>query len=67
MRTRPYQETDEPALIEFWQFCGLVVPSNDPRKDIIRKVQDSPELFLVSEVEGELVVSSMAGYEGHRG
>lgn len=43
------------------------MPSNDPRKDIIRKVQDSPELFLVSEVEGELVVSSMAGYEGHRG
>jgi len=44
-----------------------VVPQNDPRRDIARKCQIQPELFLVGVWEGTIVATCMAGYEGHRG
>ena len=60
-------EQDSPAVIALWQACGLVVPQNDPAKDIARKLAVDPDLFLVGEAEGTLVASVMGGYEGHRG
>lgn len=44
-----------------------MVPQNDPAADIARKMRVNPEWFLVGEVEGTVVASCMAGYEGHRG
>ena len=67
MRIRPFEEADERAVIELWALCGLVMPHNDAKKDIARKLRVDPELFLVGEVEGNLVGTCMAGYEGHRG
>jgi len=64
---RPFQPADEAAVIELWKDCGLVVPQNDPAADIARKMRVNPEWFLVGEVEGTVVASCMAGYEGHRG
>ena len=45
----------------------MVRPWNDPKKDIGRKIEVQPELFLVGFLEDQLVASVMAGYEGHRG
>lgn len=67
MEIRPFVEADEAAVIALWQDCGLVVPWNDPARDIARKLQVGRDLFLVGEVEGRLVASAMGGYEGHRG
>ncbi len=67
MHIRPYEETDQDAVIALWQDCGLVVPHNDPRRDIARKLQVGRELFLVGEESGVVVASIMGGYEGHRG
>jgi len=64
---RPYAPADEDALVALWKACGLVVPHNDPHKDIARKMKVNPEWFLVGELNGVLVASCMAGYEGHRG
>lgn len=64
---RPYQESDRTAVVELWNTTGLTKPHNDPHKDIDRKLKVNPELFLVGEVEGALVATAMAGYEGHRG
>jgi ribosomal protein S18 acetylase RimI-like enzyme len=64
---RPFQSADEPTVIALWQECGLTRPWNDPHKDIQRKLAVRPEWFLVAEVEGRVVASVMAGYEGHRG
>ena len=66
-RIRPYQESDRPAVVELWNITGLTKPHNDPHKDIDRKLKVNPELFLVGEVDGTLVATAMAGYEGHRG
>ncbi|RPI07782.1 MAG: GNAT family acetyltransferase [Zetaproteobacteria bacterium] len=64
---RPFELSDERAVIALWERCGLTRPWNDPRKDIRRKLDVRPDLFLVGLVHGVVVGSVMAGYEGHRG
>ena len=64
---RPYQESDETAVVSLWQACGLVVPWNDPHKDIRRKLTVQRDMFLVGLAENKVVAAVMAGYEGHRG
>jgi ribosomal protein S18 acetylase RimI-like enzyme len=67
MEIRPFQPSDSEALIELWKESSLVVPWNDPHRDIRRKLAIQPELFLVGVLAGEIVASVMAGYDGHRG
>lgn len=64
---RTYQSEDEFDVISLWQDCGLIVPWNDPRTDIARKQSDSPDLFFIGTLDGEVIASCMAGYDGHRG
>jgi ribosomal protein S18 acetylase RimI-like enzyme len=64
---RPYQLMDEAGVVELWLQCNLVVPQNNPERDIKRKLQVSPEWFLVGVLGGHVVATCMAGYEGHRG
>jgi ribosomal protein S18 acetylase RimI-like enzyme len=67
LQIRPFQDADETAVMALWRDCELVVPWNDPRADIERKRQVQRELFLVGTLEGAIVATVMAGYEGHRG
>lgn len=67
MNIRIYHPDDREAVIHLWQECGLVVPHNNPSKDIERKLKVNPEWFLVGELDGNIIASCMAGYEGHRG
>ena len=67
MQVRGYQDSDEASVVRLWTECGLVRPWNDPRKDIRRKLAVRPDLFLVGELDGTVVGTVMAGYDGHRG
>ena len=67
MHIRAFQPGDEDAVVALWRRCDLVRAWNNPFSDIRRKLAVRPDLFLVGEVEGELVACVMAGYEGHRG
>ncbi len=67
MHIRPFQPTDETAVIALWQRCELTRPWNDPHKDIQRKLKVQPELFLLGEIDDKVVASVMAGFDGHRG
>lgn len=64
---RAYRPSDEESVIRLWFDCGLVVPQNNPKRDIERKLLVNPDWFLVGELEGVVVASCMVGYEGHRG
>jgi len=64
---RSYRPQDEAAVVQLWLQCNLVVPQNNPETDIKRKLQVNPEWFLVGSVDGEVIATCMAGYEGHRG
>jgi ribosomal protein S18 acetylase RimI-like enzyme len=63
---RAFQSRDEAAVIALWHAVGITRPWNDPRRDIARKLRVQPELFLVGEMQAEVVASVMGGYEGHR-
>jgi ribosomal protein S18 acetylase RimI-like enzyme len=67
MQLRPYLEADERAVVSLWQACNLTRPWNHPQQDIARKLKVQRELFLVGEIDGQIVASVMAGYDGHRG
>ena len=64
---RPYEARDGEAVVALWHACGLVMPWNDPVKDIERKLRVQREMFLVGSLGGSVVATVMAGYEGHRG
>jgi len=67
MKVRTFQSGDEAAVVALWEECKLTRPWNDPHKDIARKLAVQPELFLVGTIDGAVMASVMAGYEGHRG
>jgi len=67
MKIRPFQKADRDAVIDLWIQCGLVVPHNDPVRDIERKMKVNPEWFLLGEIDGQVAATCMVGYEGHRG
>lgn len=67
MIIRPYRIADEQSVISLWRECDLLRPWNDPHKDITRKLKIRPDLFLVGELDGRIIATVMAGYDGHRG
>ena len=67
MIIRIFEKDDTPAVIALWEKCALTRPWNNPLKDISRKLKVQPELFVVGEIDGQIVASAMAGYDGHRG
>jgi ribosomal protein S18 acetylase RimI-like enzyme len=67
LKIRPFRMNDEAEVIRLWEQCKLVVPQNDPGDDIARKLKVQPELFLVGLMQGRIITTIMAGYEGHRG
>lgn len=64
---RPYEPRDEIHVIRLWGECGLVVPCNSPVRDIRRKLDVQPEMFLVCSLSTKIIATVMAGYDGHRG
>jgi len=67
LNIRTFQAGDEKQVISLWKECDLIVPWNDPARDIERKLQVDPDLFLVGVERGHIIATVMGGYEGHRG
>ena len=67
MEIRQFDIGDSAAVIELWRSAGLLWPSNDPMRDIERKMDNSPWGFLVVADDHEIIGSVMVGYDGHRG
>jgi ribosomal protein S18 acetylase RimI-like enzyme len=62
-----YRSEYQSAVVDLWRKCRLIIPQNDPIVDIQKKVDYQPELFFVALLDGRVIGSVMAGYEGHRG
>jgi ribosomal protein S18 acetylase RimI-like enzyme len=67
MEIREYRVDDQAMVIDLWKSCGLVVPWNDPQKDIDRKMAVDADLFLVGVENNTIIGTAMGGYDGHRG
>lgn len=67
MKIMEFCEEYREDVIALHKEANLVVPWNDPSKDIDRKLEVNPELFLVGVLENELIATVIGGYEGHLG
>ncbi len=64
---RPFNNLDRKQVVAIWGRSGLTRAWNNPDLDIDRKQKVQPELFLVAEMDEQVVATVMSGYEGHRG
>lgn len=46
---------------------GIQLRRSDEIEEIAKKIQRDPELFLIAELNGEIVGSVLGGYDGRRG
>ncbi len=60
MDIRTFLEGDHQQVIELWEVCGLSRPWNNPDRDIDRKLQFQPQLFLAGMVDARVMASAMA-------
>ena len=67
IRISAYQDKDREQVISLWKTCKLTRQWNDPNKDLDRKKGVGNELFIILEVENQLIGTVMGGYDGHRG
>ena len=68
LKIKPYSEKDEQGVVALWhEAFPDNSPWNVPQNDIKRKLNIQRELFLVAEIEDEIVGTAMAGFDGHRG
>lgn len=60
---------DYQAVIKLWEQAGpgIQVRRSDQLKQIERKLERDPDLFLVAESEGMIVGSVLGGFDGRRG
>ena len=64
---RSYRKKDEKQVIQLWKTSNLIIPKNNPLRDIDEKIRFQPDLFLVGLLDKKLIGTIMVGYEGHRG
>lgn len=65
---RAYQSEDKSAVVELWEICFPDDPPwNSPPDVIRRKLTVQPELLMVCLIEGRLVGTVLAGFDGFRG
>ena len=68
LRIRAFQEDDEAQVVAMWRdVFAKDPPWNEPMKVIRRKLAVQRDLFLVGELEGRIVATVIAGYDGFRG
>jgi ribosomal protein S18 acetylase RimI-like enzyme len=67
---RTYQHpADYPAVLALWTDAGpgIHLSPTDSPQGIEHKLQRDPELFLVAELDGEIIGTVLGGYDGRRG
>jgi ribosomal protein S18 acetylase RimI-like enzyme len=67
LTVRAYADSEVSAILELWRAAGLVVPPQQPDRDIrTARTRGRGEVF-VAEYEGRLVATIMVGREEDRG
>ena len=68
VEVRVYQERDEPEVIKLWSLAFPDEPAWNESKSLIeRKLQVQPELFFVAVEQGQVIGTTIAGFDGVRG
>ena len=70
MRIREFEfPSDYDPVIELWQSIekGVHLGRSDSLTEIEKKVRRDPDLFLIAELDGEIIGAVMGGFDGRRG
>jgi hypothetical protein len=68
MEIRPYEDRDEPGVVNLWRTVfGYTEPRNDPARALRQKLSHDRDLLLVAVGDGHILGTIMGGYDGHRG
>lgn len=54
-------------VVALWQRCGLIVPWNDPHKDIAFARAAPNSDVLIGRLDNRIVAAVVVGHDGHRG
>lgn len=62
-------ESDYARVLELWQGieAGMHVGPSDTRAEIAKKLQRDPDLFLVAELDRQVIGSIIGAFDGRRG
>ncbi len=60
---------DYETVLELWEQAGpgIHIGRSDAPEEIKKKIARDPDLFLVAEIEGEIVGTVLGGFDGRRG
>ncbi len=60
---------DYPSVLALWKSSGpgIQVRRSDEPEEIFKKLQRDPDLFIVAEIDDQLVGSVIGGFDGRRG
>jgi ribosomal protein S18 acetylase RimI-like enzyme len=65
---RTYRGQDFAAVAALWaDLFPATAPHHAPADSVRRMVDQAPDLFFVAELDGEVVGTVLAGWDGHRG
>ncbi|GJD94169.1 GNAT family acetyltransferase [Methylobacterium iners] len=65
---RAFTEADRGAVKDLWRACGLIVPHNDPDRDIDGAAgKPNSDILVGLAPDGRIAASVMVGHDGHRG
>ncbi|MFJ4688491.1 GNAT family N-acetyltransferase [Streptomyces sp. NPDC091377] len=64
--TRPATPTDLDSVLAFWKTAAEGTSISDDREGVERLVARDPEALILAELDGELVGTVIAGFDGWR-
>jgi ribosomal protein S18 acetylase RimI-like enzyme len=67
VKIRPLQGSEIPAVLELWKAADASPTVTDTIEDVARLLQREYAAFLVTEIEGRIVGSIIATFDGWRG
>ncbi|HEU0015955.1 MAG TPA: GNAT family acetyltransferase [Longimicrobium sp.] len=64
---RGFRDADHDAVLRLWRDVGLTIKPSDSLLELRKLVARNPGLFLVAEVDAELVGTVIGAWDGRRG
>jgi len=60
---------DFPQVIDLWKNAGpgINVRRSDEKDEIVKKLERDPDLFLVAEIDEQIIGTVLGGFDGRRG
>jgi ribosomal protein S18 acetylase RimI-like enzyme len=70
LNLREFQYPDDyHRVIDLWEHAGpgIHVRRSDEAEEIKKKIERDPDLFLIAEMDGQVIGTVMGGFDGRRG